>query len=56
MKDPQDLCHVEYVLYRRQMRQIHRLARQKDQRPSEFLRSVLDYVLAVQEGLESHDS
>lgn len=55
MKNPEDLCRVEYIVYRRQMRQIHRLARDKNQRPSEFLRSVLDYVWATQEGLESHD-
>lgn len=59
MKNPQDLCHVEYIVYRRQMRLIHRLALDKNQRPSEFLRSILDYVLSMQEsmqeGMESHD-
>jgi hypothetical protein len=47
MKGPQDLCHVDDVVYRRQMQRIHRLARQKNLRPSEFLRAVLDDMLIV---------
>jgi hypothetical protein len=56
MKDPHDLCRVEYIVYRHQMRQIHELARNKNQRPSEYLRSVLDRVLATQAGLDRHES
>lgn len=55
MKNPQDLCRIEYIIYRRQMHQIHRLAWNTNQRPSEFLRSVLDHALVTQEGRENHD-
>ncbi|MCL5065607.1 MAG: hypothetical protein M1600_11140 [Firmicutes bacterium] len=47
MKSPQDLCRVEYRVYRRQMQQIHRLARATHQRPSEYLRSLLDGALEI---------
>lgn len=46
MKNPQDLCRVEYHLYRRQMHQIHHLALTTKQRPSEILGSLLDNALA----------
>lgn len=55
MKSPQDLCHVEYIMYRRQVRQIHRLAQEAGQRPSEFLRAVLDDMLTIPEGLKRHE-
>lgn len=46
MKNPQDLCRVEYYLYRRQMHEIHHIAQTTNQRPSQILRSLLDHALA----------
>lgn len=46
MKKSQDLCHVEYNLYRRQVLLIRHLAQTTNQRPSEVLRSLLDHALA----------
>ncbi len=46
MKNPQDLCRVEYNLYRRQVHQIRHLARTTQQPPSEILRFLLDHALA----------
>ncbi len=46
MKNPQDLCRVEYYLYRRQMLEIHHIAQTTNQRPSQILRSLLDHALA----------
>lgn len=45
MKNPQDLCRLEYRLYRRQMHQIHHLAQTTNQRPSQILRALLDQAL-----------
>lgn len=55
IKKAEDLCHVEYIVYRRQMRQIHRLASETGQRPSEYLRLVLDDVLSNRKASEDHD-
>ena len=46
MKNPQDLCRVEYALYRRQMLVIHQIAQTTNQRPSQIVRSLLDHALA----------
>ncbi len=46
MKNPHDLCRVEYYLYRRQMHQIRHLAQTTNQHPSEIMRYLLDHALA----------
>ena len=48
MKNPERLCHGEYIFYRRQMQQIRRLAHQANQHPSEVLRFLLDQALTTQ--------
>lgn len=45
MKNPQDLCRVEYHLYHRRMHQICHLAQAPNSRLSENLLSLLDYTL-----------
>ncbi len=48
MKQPQDLCHAEYRVFRRQIQQIRALAEKSHQRPSAVLRVLLDQALANQ--------
>lgn len=49
MKAPDDLCRTEYLLFRRQIRSIRSLARANQERPSEFLRKLVDHALKEHE-------
>lgn len=55
IKRAEDLCHAEYIVYRRQLCQIHRLASEAGQRPSEYLRLALDDVLSNRKASEDHE-